>query len=203
MTANLTIRPITLADCETIAAAFAAQGWDKPAAQYRRYLHEAAAGRRAIFVAEVSGQFAGYVTLVWESDYPAFKARGIPEIVDLNVLKMFQRRGIASALMDAAEALAATRSLAVGIGMGLTSDYGPAQRMYIRRGYMPDGRGAFQRGQPIRYGEPVPVDDDLVLYLIRPVSPAASESDNPPEATINDPKFQSKLKNIQEMLENL
>lgn len=203
MTESLTIRPLTEADCETIPAAFRAQGWDKPAAQYRRYLREAAAGKRAVLVAEVHGQFAGYVMLVWESDYPPFRERNIPEIADLNVLRGLQRRGIASALMDVAESLAAARSLVVGIGVGLTADYGPAQRLYTRRGYIPDGRGACQRGVPVRHGQPVTVDDDLLLYLTRPVARAAESPRTSPELATSDPKFQSKLKEIQDMLENL
>jgi GNAT superfamily N-acetyltransferase len=203
MTESLTIRPLTEADCETIPAAFRAQGWDKPAAQYRGYLREAAAGKRAVLVAEVHGQFAGYATLVWESDYPPFRERNIPEIADLNVLRAFQRRGIASALMDAAESLAAARSLVVGIGVGLTADYGPAQRLYIRRGYIPDGRGACQRGFPVRHGQPVTVDDDLLLYLTRPVARAAESPRTSPESAASDPNFQSKLKEIQDLLENL
>ncbi len=55
-----------------------------------------------------------------------------------------QRRGerdvfvaTVDALMDAAEARAAERSAIVGLGVGLYADYGSAQRMYARRGYLP------------------------------------------------------------------
>jgi hypothetical protein len=37
--------------------------------------------------------------------------------------------------------LVAERSDVVGLGVGLYPDYGTAQRMYVRRGYLPDGRG--------------------------------------------------------------
>ncbi len=202
MTENINIRPLAEADCETISAAFAAQGWQKPVEQYRRYLREAAQGKREIFVAEIYGQFAGYVTLVWQSDYPHFAERNIPEIVDLNVLQLFQRRGVASALVDAAEERASTRSLVVGIGVGLTADYGPAQRMYIKRGYLPDGHGAFSRGLPILYGESIRVDDALALYLTRAVTPHPEAGQKALEAQ-SDPQFKNKLRSIQEMLEYL
>ena len=115
----------------------------------------------------MDGQFAGYVTLVWQPSYPPFRAEGIPEIQDFNVLPAFRRRGIGSALMDAAESAAAERTGVVGIGVGLDPDYGPAQRLYVLRGYVPDGRGIAWRDSTVSYGEQVIVDDDLVLYFTR------------------------------------
>ena len=203
MLENLLIRPITEDDPERISAAFAAQGWDKPAALYHRYLQEQSDGARAVFVAEYEGNFAGYVTLVWLSDYPAFRQRNIPEIVDLNVLKMYQRRGIASALLEAAEKRAGERSLVVGLGVGLSSDYGPAQRLYVRRGYVPDGSGAWSRGKALQRGDQVRVDDDLELYLTRPLSPESPARDPAVETAASDPQFRKKLKEMQETLENL
>jgi GNAT superfamily N-acetyltransferase len=167
MPENLLIRPLAKDDPERICAAFTAQGWDKPAAQYVDYLQQSREGKRAVLLAESDGDFAGYVTLVWESEYPLFKQKNIPEIVDLNVLKIYQRHGVATALMDAVEKLASERSPVVGIGVGLTSEYGPAQRMYIKRRYIPDGSGAWSHSNPLRYGDQIKVDDGLVLYLTR------------------------------------
>jgi hypothetical protein len=39
--------------------------------------------------------------------------------------------------------------------------------MYARRGYIPDGRGLFSRGQPVQYGQSVTIDDDLALYFTK------------------------------------
>jgi len=47
--------------------------------------------------------------------------------------------------MDVGEQLIATRAVKAGITVGLFDDYGPAQRLYAKRGYLPDGRGAPQR----------------------------------------------------------
>jgi GNAT superfamily N-acetyltransferase len=162
-----TIRPLRATDPPVIAAAFAAIGWAKPREQYERYLAEQEAGRRNVFVAWVGGVFAGYVTLVWQPDYAPFRAEGIPEIQDFNVLPAFRRRGIGSALLDAAEALAGSRSPVVGIGVGLDPDYGPAQRLYVKRGYVPDGRGITWQNRTVAYRDQVLVDDELVLWLIR------------------------------------
>lgn len=170
MLENLLIRPLTEDDPERISAAFAAQGWDKPAALYQRYLQEQTDGARVVFVAECDGDFAGYVTLVWLSDYLAFIQRNIPEIVDLNMLKRYQRRGIASALLEAAEKRASERSLDVGLGVGLTSDYGAAQRLYVRRGYVPDASGAWSHGKVLQIGDQIQVDHDLALYLTKTIN---------------------------------
>ena len=167
MTCTLLIRELTAADCRPIAEAFTAQGWNKPEAQYRRYLAESQSGQRAVLVAEADRQFAGYLTIVWASGYPPFREAGIPEIVDFNVLKKFQRRRIGSALMDEAERRIAAVSPTAGIGVGLTADYGAAQILYVRRGYVPDGRGGFSNAQALHYGEMVKVDDGLNLFLLK------------------------------------
>ena len=49
----------------------------------------------------------------------------------------------------------------------MTPDYGVAQRLYVLRGYVPDGLGLHWKDHPTRYGEEVRVDDDLVLYFTK------------------------------------
>ncbi|WP_405068801.1 GNAT family N-acetyltransferase [Kribbella sp. NBC_01510] len=159
------IRALRDDDPEVISAAFTALGWDKPVAQYETYLADQRAGSRDVLVATVADEFAGYVTVRWESPYEPFD--GIPEIADFNVLPKFRRRGIGSALMDAAEAVVAARSDVVGIGVGLYADYGTAQRMYVRRGYLPDGRGLVYDGKQVPPGELVRNDDAANLMFTK------------------------------------
>lgn len=162
-------------DPPTIAAAFAALGWPgKTIGHYERYLTEQTKGERSALVAECDGEFAGYVTVRWESDYEPFRAAGIPEISDLNVLPPLRRRGIATALLDRAEGLIAARSAIAGIGVGLYEDYGPAQRLYVRRGYVPDGRGIVYDWQAVEPGAMIRLDDDAVLMLTRDLHRAGS-----------------------------
>ena len=161
------IRLMGESDPETVSAAFTALGWHKPAALYQRYLAEQEQGRRLAFLAEWRGEFAGYVTLLWVSDYRPFAERQIPEICDLNVLPRHRRQGIGNALLDRAESAASTRGTVVGLGVGLYSDYGAAQRIYVRRGYLPDGRGIMYRNQPVAPGAAIPIDDDAALMLTR------------------------------------
>jgi len=101
---------------------------------------------------------------VWESSYAGFRSRGIPLVHQLAVAGPFRRRGVASLLMDAAERLARDRGIAtLGITVGVFDEYGPAQRLYGRRGYIPDGRGACHAQRPLRKGMQVTMDDDLHL----------------------------------------
>jgi ribosomal protein S18 acetylase RimI-like enzyme len=167
MSVNLVVREMLESDPPTIAAAFSAQSWNKPVSQYLRYWQEGIQGTRLVLLAEYAEEFAGYLTIVWESDYPPFRQAGIPEIVDFNVLCKFRRRRIGTALMDAAEQRIAVRSPVAGIGVCLHTDYGAAQVLYARRGYVPDGRGVHYHGHYPQYGEQVQIDDDLVLHLTR------------------------------------
>lgn len=161
----LQIRPLGAGDPEMISGAMNAIGWSKPLSQYERYLAEQRAGTRDVLVATIDGAYAGYVTVRWQSPYESFN--GIPEIQDFNVLPKLRRRGIGSALMDAAEALVAERSAVVGIGVGLYPDYGQAQRMYVRRGYLPDGRGLIYDGRQVAPMEMIRNDDAATLMFTK------------------------------------
>lgn len=162
---GLVIRELRSSDPPVIARAFAELGWNKPVTQYETYLREQEEGRRAVRIATLAGMFAGYLTIVWETAYPPFRERGIPEIKDLNVLPEYRRRRIATTLMDEAEALIAKRSPIAGIGVGLYADYGAAQRLYVKRGYMPDGRGVYTGSDWPDPGTVISLDDSATLQL--------------------------------------
>ena len=174
---KIIIREMLEGDPLVIAAAFTTQGWNKPLGQYLRYWQESLQGLRLVLLAEYAGEFAGYLTVVWESDYPPFRQAGIPEIVEFNVLLKFRRRKIGTALMEAAEQRIALCSPVAGIGVCLHSDYGAAQVLYARRGYVPDGRGVHYHGHYPQYGEQVQIADALVLHLTRqlPRSPTSPD----------------------------
>ena len=166
---SLTIRNLVSEDCVVIAEAFTQQGWNKPVEQFERLLAEADDGMRKVLVAELDGEFAGYLNVVWKSAYPPFRDRSIPEITDLNVLIKFRKRGVAGKLLDEAESLISHRSETAGIRVGLTADYGSAQRLYVRSGYVPDGFGLSYDCQPLHYGETATADDDLTLGFVKQV----------------------------------
>ena len=51
------------------------------------------------------------------------------------------------------------------MGVGLHKGYGSAQRMYVKRGYIPDGSGVWFGDKPCRPYADCRNDDDLALYL--------------------------------------
>ena len=163
----ISITQLVASDIDAIAAAFALLGWNKPASQYWTYLNQQDAGERLVLVARFNGAFSGYVTLLKQSHHSEFIERGIPEVADFNVLPVFRNQGIGTALMDAIEDQARQLSPEVGIAVGLTADYGAAQRMYVKRGYIPTGAGLFADGKTPGYGEQVTVDDGLLLTFTK------------------------------------
>lgn len=164
---NISTRAIVDEDAELIAGAFAAIGWNKPAAQYSRYCNEQAACARWVRIASVGDHFAGYVTVVLESRYPPFKSAQIPEIQDLNVLPKFRRLGVAGRLLNECEDWIASRSTILGIAVGLHPGYNAAQRLYVKRGYVPDGRGVTTHNRYVNEGELVLFDDELVIWMTK------------------------------------
>lgn len=167
MTEGLKIRSLAAGDPEVISKAFDRLGWTKSVGQYERYLEEQEFGTRMTRVAAIGSEFAGYATVRWSPEYPYFRVNDIPATEDLNVIPHFRRRGIATALVDECERLIRQRSGVAGIGVGLHPGYNAAQRMYVLRGYIPDGRGVTCKDRYVAEGETLPFDDDLVLYFTK------------------------------------
>jgi ribosomal protein S18 acetylase RimI-like enzyme len=161
------IRRLEEKDIPEITKAFQELGWHKPASLYELYLKEQSIGLRDVFVATVEADFAGYLTICWRSSYEPFQNEHIPEIVDFNVLPMFRRQRIGTQLMDVAETTIAEVNPVAGIGVGLDPDFGAAQRLYVLRGYIPDGRGLHYRDHHVKYGEQITLDYDLALYFTK------------------------------------
>lgn len=166
---EITIQQLTQSDIPIIVAKFAEHHWPKPSSTFEKYLQEQQKSERLIWVAHVQNQFAGYITLKWQSNYQPFCQGKIPEIMDLNVLPPFQKVGIGSKLLEIAETAASEQSNVVGIGVGLYDGYGEAQKLYIKRGYIPDGRGITYNYEPIIPGSAVTLDDDLVLWFTKKI----------------------------------
>ncbi|MBY0501982.1 MAG: GNAT family N-acetyltransferase [Alphaproteobacteria bacterium] len=152
---DLVFKSLSQDDIPLIVSSFVEIGWSKPASTYEKYFEEQEHKKRCIWVAFKAATFAGYVTLKWQSDYAPFREEDIPEICDLNVIPKFRKQGVASTLLDLAETEAYTKSSIVGIGVGLSSDYGKAQKLYVKRGYIPDGGGITSHCKPVSYGSSV------------------------------------------------
>ena len=163
---DILIRDMVQSDAKIIADEEVAQGWHQTTEKYELRLRDRARGRSFALVAEYGGRVAGYVSVYLDPEQGAFASRGYPEIVDLGVLEKYRRNGIGAKLMDAAESIAARYADTVCLGVGLHSGYGAAQRLYVKRGYVPDGSGVWYAGRACPpYDAACINDDDLVLYL--------------------------------------
>ena len=137
-------------------------------AEARRYLADHAEPEGASLIAVHGPDVIGYVAILWESTFAGFRSRRIPLVHQLAVAGPFRRQGVATLLMGAAEQLARERGIAtLGITVGLFDEYGPAQRLYGQRGYVPDGRGACRGQRPLSEGTHVAMDHDLIMWLTK------------------------------------
>ena len=163
---KLVIRDMEATDGPVFTEELAAQGWHPDPAVYASRLKDRSEGKCTALAAVYEGRPAGYVYVYLQAEEGPFKGKGWPIIVDFNVLKKYQRKGIGNRLMDAAEQAAARIADTVCLGVGVCGSYGTAQRMYVRRGYIPDGSGVWYQGkQCVQYETVCTVDDDLILFF--------------------------------------
>ena len=166
------IRNMEETDAKVFYDEYAAQGWHPDMAVYQKRLEDQETGKCVALTAVYRGQPAGSVYLYLTVEEGPFKGKGWPIIVDFNVLKKYQRKGIGSRLMDAAEQIAARYADTVCLGVGVCDSYGTAQRMYVKRGYIPDGSGVWYQGrQCVQYETVCTVDDDLILFFYKELYP--------------------------------
>ena len=161
----LLIRSMLPEDTDILYDTYFSYGWHPRRDTYTGYWREQEAGRRLVFIPVYQGAIAGQCTLRLDPDGGPWAHRGIPEIDDLTVFFHLHHQGIGSRLLDAAEREAAKLCDTVCLAVGLHSGYGPAQRLYARRGYLPDGSGVWYQGKPLAQYAPCSNDDDLLLYL--------------------------------------
>ncbi len=165
---KLTFCPLEKNDFDEIVSSFKEIGWNKPKDIYEAYFREQVDDIRTVILAKDDGKFCGYVTIKWKSNYHSFAQQNIPEISDLNVLPNYRNHGIGTALINACETMAKERGYKdIGLGVGMTADYGNAQRLYVQLGYIPDRKGLHYKCSSLKYGNQVIVDDDLVLFFTK------------------------------------
>ena len=168
------IRSMESGDAKILYDTYLSYGWHPQIETYEGYLREQASGERLVFIAEHLGAVAGICTLVLKPTEGPWAGNGRPEIVDLCVFFHVHCRGIGSRLMDAAEREASKIADHVFLAVGVHSGYGPAQRMYVKRGYNFDGSGVWYRNKQLEQYAPCCNDDDLLLFMSK-VLPARRE----------------------------
>jgi GNAT superfamily N-acetyltransferase len=162
------IRELTRDDVPLIVATDGGAAWNGGLEKWNWRLAEHEAGKRVVLLAVERSDIVAYGSLLWSPPYRFFREFGIPELQDLVVAQHRRREGIGSRLIAALEQRARKRGcLQIGLGVGLYADYGDAQRLYVKLGYVPDGRGITSRLAPALGGAQVRVDDDLLLWLVK------------------------------------
>ena len=162
---KLTIRNMVPADAKIYFDTYTSYNWHPQMETYENYYKEQQNGERLVFVPEYEGKVVGICTLVLHPSEGPWGGQNIPEIVDLGVFFHIHKIGIGSKLLDVAEAEAAKRSDTVFLAVGCHSGYGAAQRIYVKRGYIPDGSGVWYQNKQLGQYEPCVNDDDLLLFL--------------------------------------
>lgn len=169
MKRTCSIRKMQESDIKELSRGFISQGWPSREEILTRYFKEQESGEREVLVAEVEGALAGYIPILPCAKQGPF-AEIYPELSDFNVFEPFQNQGIGNLLLEEAEKRVRLISDKVTLGVGLHSGYGPAQRLYIKRGYIPDGTGVwYQNHQPAMNAVCEDIGE-LVLYLSKNLS---------------------------------
>ena len=164
MKTTCSIRKMQESDIQDLSRRFISQSWPGREEILARYFLEQECGEREVLVAEVEGALVGYITILPCAKQGPF-AEIYPELSDFNVFEPFQNQGIGNLLLEEAEKRVRLTSDKVTLGVGLHSGYGPAQRLYIKRGYIPDGTGVwYQNHQPAMNAVCEDIGE-LVLYL--------------------------------------
>lgn len=167
---QIVIRNMEDRDAQLITDAEIEQGWHATVDKYQKRLEDQRLGKAVSLVAEYSGKPVGYINIYPNAEEGPFEEKGYPEIVDFGVLEKYRNQGIGTVLMNIAEQIAATYADTVYLGVGLHSGYGSAQRMYVKRGYIPDGSGVWYQDKICAPHGDCKNDDDLVLYLSKKLS---------------------------------
>ena len=164
MKRTCSIRKMQESDIQDLSRRFISQGWPSREEILTRYFKEQESEEREVLIADLTGVVAGYITILPDAKQGPFAGMG-PELSDFNVFEPFQNQGIGNLLLEEAEKRVKLFSDKVTLGVGLHSGYGPAQRLYIKRGYIPDGSGVWYRNQPLEMDALCEDIGEWVLYL--------------------------------------
>lgn len=162
------IRRLAADDILNIDNMFIKQGWESRLNVLENYLADQNNDERVVLIAEKDDVILGYITLMKVAKHGPFLGL-YPEVADFNVFEDFQKMGIGKTLLEKIEVEASKISNVITIGVGLHKGYGPAQRLYIKQGYVPDGSGVWFNNENIDMNVSCINNDDLVLYFSKQI----------------------------------
>ena len=172
---TIRIRSMITEDIDGIINGFKEQDptMEKPREVLELYIDEQNKGEVYIFIGEYNGSVAGFTALYPKTTEGPLAGKDIPEMSDFNVFIKYRRKGIGNKILDAAEKVAfdISETKTISLGVGLHSGYGAAQRIYFKRGYLPDGSGLWYKGKPLEQYADCCNDDNLNLYLSKSLCP--------------------------------
>lgn len=164
----ITIRLLGDSERPLLAGLVDKLGHNFDAAYFDGCFEKQQAGTLDIYMALYRGEPAGYCLLNWQPKYGLFQKLGIPEIQDLNVVRALRRKGIGTSMISYCEDKARQKgNHQIGIGVGLGSSFGAAQRLYVKMGYVPDGSGVTYDRKQLAYGDLRPNDEQLCLMMLK------------------------------------
>jgi GNAT superfamily N-acetyltransferase len=140
MNMRIQIRPMAQNDIDLIYKGLSGHDISKPRDYVKRCWEENQRIERVTLLAFYESEFVGWGHVLLKRAY--LKSQ------NFDVIPPFRKRGIGCILIEALKEKAFARANTIGIGFGLYADYGTAQRLYIKRGFIPDGRGIIYKNMP-------------------------------------------------------
>ncbi|MGE4313978.1 MAG: GNAT family N-acetyltransferase [Pseudobdellovibrionaceae bacterium] len=124
--------------------------------------------RELLILSDETGRDVTMAVLNWKPQYAPFRRLNIPEIQDIKTIPEARRNGYGEALISWCEARAKVKGLdMMGLAVGVDASFGPAQKLYIKMGYEPDGGGLTYEREPVHAQTLVRVDENLCLMLVK------------------------------------
>lgn len=162
------IRIATHEDISALYSLTSSENHIKDNQYFETCLEDQANKSREVLMIYDGEQLAGYCQYQRNPRYQPFRSLKIPEIQDIFIHPLNRQKGLASKLIEfcCVQALNEGHDM-IGIGVGLYSNYGKAQKLYFKMGFEPDGGGIVYDRQTVSFGQVCPVDDELCLMMIK------------------------------------
>jgi GNAT superfamily N-acetyltransferase len=164
---SLSIRPLEMNHIGMIIEGLVESDINRSEDYFKLCLLENELNKRVTLLAFFQKEFAGYINIIFNSRYPYFYKKRIPEISDFFVLPEFRKKGIGTKLLQAAERAISNTYNRDGLGVGLYVDYGSAQKLYLSNGYHPDVTSISALNNSSSSSRFTKIDDELMVYLFK------------------------------------